>query len=56
MNLVDPDGNVMEFRMPRVKFSGGDVPVANEQSRIITMPFIALKDAVIGSALKISKV
>lgn len=56
MNLVDPGGNVMEFRMPRVKFSGGDVPVANEQSRIITMPFVALKDTVIGSALKISKV
>lgn len=56
MNITDPDGNVMEFRMPRVKFSGGDVPVANEQSRIITMPFIAMKDEVIGSALKISKV
>ena len=56
MNLTDPDGNVMEFRFPRVKFTGGNVPVANEQSRIITLPFTALReDAAGGTALQITK-
>lgn len=56
MNVTDPDSNVMEFRFPRVKFNGGKVPVANEQSRIITLPFVALRDSSLGTAFKISKV
>lgn len=55
LNIIDPSGNTMEFRMPRVKINGSDVPLANEKSRVITMPFVALKDSVIGSALQITK-
>ena len=56
-NITDPDSNVMEFRMPRVKYNGADVPVDSEQSRIITLPFVALRDSAgIGTALRISKV
>lgn len=55
INLVDPDGNDIEFRLPRVKLTDGGVPVQNEQSRIITMPFAALRDATLGTALRIMK-
>ena len=56
MDLVDPDGNTMEFRLPRIKSTDGDVPVANERSRLITMSFQALKDDTYGSALRITKI
>jgi hypothetical protein len=55
-NLVDLDGNGLEFRFPRVKFNGANVPVANEQSRIITIPFAALRDGNLGTALRISRI
>lgn len=55
-NLTDPDSNNMEFRFPRVKYNGANVPVASEQSRIITIPFVALLDGSIGTAFRISKV
>lgn len=41
----DPTGsNEYSFFFPRLKFNGADVPVANPQSRIITIPFVALYD------------
>lgn len=43
MNITDPQGNSLEFRMDRCKVNAADVPVQNEQSRIITMPFVSLK-------------
>lgn len=55
VNITDPDANTMEFRFPRVKYNGATVPVANEQSRIITIPFAALLDGNIGTALRITK-
>lgn len=43
--LSEPiSGHTMEFRMPKIKINGGDIPLANEQSRIITMPYSALYD------------
>lgn len=54
VNVEDPDGQGMEFRMARVKLNDGGAPVVNEQSRIITAPFVALKPAS-ASALKITK-
>lgn len=43
MNITDPLGNALEFRMDRCKANAADVPVSNMQSRIITMPFVALR-------------
>lgn len=56
MNIIDKTNHQMEFRLPRVKYSGGNVPMANEKSRIITLPFQAMKDNTVGSALKITKI
>lgn len=55
MNLTDPGGNTMEFRFPRTKFTGADKPVQNEQGRIITLPFVALRDSSLGTAFRITK-
>lgn len=55
VNIVDPDGNDMEFRFPRIKYNGATVPVANEQGRVITIPFVALRDSSLGTALKITR-
>ena len=43
MSLSDGT-NTYNFKMPRIKYSGAEVPVQNEQSRIITLPFTALLD------------
>lgn len=50
IQAFDPQGNEIRWRMDRVKFMSGDVPVDREQSRIITMNFIALKDKVLTPA------
>lgn len=46
------------FDFPRIKYSGGDIPLNSEQSRLITMPFIALYEEGndFGTALKVTKV
>jgi len=54
LNITDPSANAMEFRMERTKFTDADRPVQNENARLITLPFVALLDASIGSALQIS--
>lgn len=43
------------FSFPRVKYNGGDVPLDNEQSRLINMPFVALYQEGLGygTSLKI---
>lgn len=43
------------FTLPKIKYNGADVPLANEQSRIITMPIQALYDATEATTLKIVK-
>lgn len=45
------------FQFPRIKYSGGDVPLDSEQSRFISLPFIALyeADAGYGTTLKITR-
>lgn len=43
------------FLFPVIKFNGASVPVQNEQSRIITLPFVALYDSSTGTNLKITK-
>jgi hypothetical protein len=44
VTVDDPTGaNGYTFFMPRVKYNGASVPVANMQSRMIELPFVALK-------------
>lgn len=54
INIVE-DTRSMEFKMLTVKYNGSDVPLANERSRIITLPFVALRNNSIGTALRITK-
>lgn len=55
VNLTDPHSNSYEFRFPRIKYNGANVPVSGEKSRIITIPFMALYDSTVGSAFKITR-
>jgi len=52
----DPTGaNDYVFYFPRIKYNGASVPVANLQSRFIELPFVALKDAVEGFSLRLTR-
>lgn len=45
-SVDDPTGsNPYTFLLPKVKFNGAAVPVADPQSRVITVPIVALYDA-----------
>lgn len=56
VSVDDPTGaNEYVFYMPRVKYNGASVPLANEQSRIIQLPFVALYDTVEGTQLKLTR-
>lgn len=56
VSVDDPTGaNPYTFYFPRVKYNGAPIPLANEQSRIIEMPFVALYDTVEGTQLKITR-
>ena len=41
--------------MPRIKINGAAVPVANPQSRLITIPFVALRDSSTGTQLRVTR-
>jgi hypothetical protein len=46
IDIQDPGAtNTYTFFLPKVKFNGGEAPVENPQSRMITIPFVALYDA-----------
>ena len=56
VTVDDPTtGSGMTFLFPEVKYNGASVPVSNPQSRIITMPFVAIYDATESTNLKITK-
>lgn len=48
-------GNTYTFTMGTIKYTGADVPLANEQSRIITMPFHALYNSSDATTIKVVK-
>jgi hypothetical protein len=48
-------GKNYTFLMPRIKINGAAVPVGNPQSRLITVPFVALKDSSTGTQLRITR-
>lgn len=56
VSVDDPTGlNQYTFYMPRIKYNGNSVPVANMQSRLIELPFVALKDSVTGYSLRLTR-
>lgn len=56
VSVDDPtDANPYTFNFPRIKYNGASVPLADESSRIITLPFIALYDTSEGTNLKITR-
>lgn len=57
LTLADQAGNDYKFTLPRCKYSAAQVPVANEMTRMITLPFVALRPTSgnIGSALRIQR-
>jgi hypothetical protein len=48
-------GKNYTFLMPRIKINGAAVPVANPESRLLTIPFVALKDSSTGTQLRITR-
>lgn len=56
LTFVLSDGtNTMTFSMPRIKYTGGDVPVNDEGPVTITLPFQALYRSLSGHALQITR-
>lgn len=47
-------GNTYTFLFPNIKYSGGDLPVQNEQSKMISLPFVALLDSTEETNLKLT--
>jgi hypothetical protein len=41
--------------MPRIKINGAAVPVSSPQSRLITIPFVALRDSVTGTQFRVTR-
>lgn len=56
VTVDDPTGtNAYTFYMPRIKYNGAAVPVANTQSRFIELPFVALRDSTAGYSLRLTR-
>ena len=54
-SLPDGAGNVLDFELPRLKYSGGSPDVQGEGPITLTMPFQALLDPVSGSNIIITR-
>lgn len=52
---VPGGGESYTFYMPRVKYNGANLPLSNEQSRVLELPFRALYDSVEGTSLRITR-
>lgn len=56
VEVDDPTGsNPYTFLFPRIKINGADIPVDNPQSRIITLPFVAIYDTTEATSLKLTR-
>lgn len=56
VSVDDPTGlNPYTFLLPRVKYNGAEVPLANEEARLITLPFVALYDSVEATNIKLTR-
>lgn len=48
-------GNGYLFNFPEVYYNGADTPLQSEQSRFVTLPFVAVRDSSLATSLRISK-
>lgn len=48
-------GDTYTFLVPKIKYSGANAPLQDEQSRLITLPFIGLYNTSDATSLKITK-
>lgn len=56
VSVDDPTGTSdYTFLFPRVKINGASVPVDNPQSRIVTLPFVALYDTTENTNIKLTR-
>ncbi len=56
VSVAEPGGtNPYTFYFPRIKVNGASVPLANEQSRTIELPFEALHDSVEGTQMLLTR-
>jgi len=56
VSVDDPTGSsAYTFSFPRVKYNGAAVPLANPESRLITLPFVALFDTTEATNLKMTR-
>tara|TARA_R110000823_G_scaffold134151_1_gene262905 strand:- start:107 stop:1045 length:939 start_codon:yes stop_codon:yes gene_type:complete len=56
INVNDPSSaSQYTFTFPRVKYNGASVPLQNPQSRLITLPFVALYDTTLNTNLMINR-
>lgn len=53
--LVDPAGNLYDFTLPNIKYTGGQPDVSGEGEVTLSMPFTALYDSTEGSNLTIER-
>lgn len=56
ITLADAAGNTMSFYLPKIKYSGANAPIESGSGLItLQLPFTAVKDAVEGSGLVITR-
>jgi len=53
--LTDPDGNTLQFEVPRIIYTGGSAPVSGEAGITLSLPFQAVYDITEDTALKITR-
>ena len=56
VQVLGPSGDGYTFSMPRVKFNTADLPVGGEDARIVSMSFVALRDATADTNFSVTKV
>lgn len=55
-DVKDPDGNILRFNLPKIKFTGGQPDISGEDDIILSMPFTAVKDPTLGSQISITRI
>jgi hypothetical protein len=54
VTLTDVDANTLEFEFPKIKYTGGDVPVSGDGVISLSLPFTALYDETVKSSIRIT--
>lgn len=55
IELMDPLGNALTIELPRIKYTGGEIPAQNEGRIVMNMPFTALYSSVLGTNIQITR-